>query len=60
MEVSDRFLYGDIFRQYYIPVLPKENQKGRGLCKAEDRILEFQAALALGEQEEHAHFEKIE
>ncbi len=59
MEMSDRFLYGDVFRQYYIPVLPKEGQKGRGLCKAEERILEFQAALALKEQEEHAYFEKI-
>lgn len=60
MEMSDRFLYGDVFRQYYIPILPKENQKGRGLCKADDRILEFQAAIALKEQEDHGYFEKIE
>lgn len=59
LEMSDRFLYGDIFRRYDIPVLPKENQKGRGLCKAKERILEFQAALALKEQEEHAYFERI-
>lgn len=45
LEMSDRFQYGDILRQYYIPVLPKENQKGRGLCKVEGRVLELQTAL---------------
>ena len=45
LEMSDRFSYGDILRQYYIPVLPKENTKGRGLAKIDGRILEFQAAM---------------
>ena len=34
LEMSDRFAYGDILRQYHLPVLPKENTKGRGICKA--------------------------
>ncbi len=51
LEMSDRFQYGDILRQYYLPVLPKENQKGRGLCRVKERVLEFQAALALEEQD---------
>ena len=46
LEMSDRFAYGDILRQYHLPVLPKENTKGRGICKAEGRVLEFQAAVA--------------
>lgn len=60
LEMSDRFLYGDVFRQYYIPVLPKENQKGRGLCKANDRILEFQTALVLKEQDDFAFYGIVE
>ncbi len=49
LEMSDRFLYGDVLRQYHLPVLPKENQKGRGLCKSGGRILEFQTAMAVKE-----------
>ncbi len=59
LEMSDRFQYGDVLRQYYIPVLPKENQKGRGLCKVQDRILEFQTALGTKEQEDHAYIRMI-
>lgn len=44
-EMNDCFSYGDIMRQYHIPVLPRENTPGRGLCRVENRILEFQAAL---------------
>lgn len=51
LEMSDRFQYGDILRQYYLPVLPTANRKGRGLCRVKDNVLEFQAALALKEQD---------
>ena len=60
LEMSDRFAYGDILRQYHIPVLPKENTKGRGLCKIDGRILEFQAVLAISVQEEFGGSRKIE
>ena len=60
LEMSDRFQYGDILRQYYIPVLPKENQKGRGLCMVQGRILEFQTALAMEGQEDYAFIQMIE
>ncbi len=60
LEVSDRFQYGDILRQYYIPVLPKENQKGRGLCKVSGKVLEFQCALSLGEQEGYEYSRLVE
>lgn len=59
MEMSDRFQYGDALRQYYLPVLPEENKKGRGLCKVQGNVLEFQGALALGEMEEYARLNLI-
>ncbi len=59
LEMSDRFQYGDILRQYFIPVLPRENQKGRGLCRLEGRILEFQAALVMEEQEGDMYLSRI-
>ncbi|MDE7007877.1 MAG: hypothetical protein K2P07_06895, partial [Lachnospiraceae bacterium] len=55
LEMSDRFAYGDILRQYHLPVLPKENTKGRGICKAEGRVLEFQAAVAPEQLTKPAH-----
>ncbi len=54
MEMSDRFQYGDILRQYYLPVLPQENCKGRGLCRLDGRVLEFQAAMIGPGQEDFA------
>lgn len=45
LSMSDRFAYGDVLRRYSIPVLPKENTPGRGLCIQKDRILEFQGAF---------------
>lgn len=45
LEMSDRYAYGDILRQYHLPVLPQENTRGRGLCKVEGRVLEFQTAF---------------
>lgn len=59
LELSDRFQYGDVLRQYYIPVQPKENQKGRGLCRMQDRILEFQTAIATEGQGDNTCMELI-
>lgn len=59
MEMSDRFQYGDVLRQYYLPVLPQENCKGRGLCRLEGRILEFQSAMIGPGQEDFACCGKI-
>ncbi len=58
--MSDRFQYGDVLRQYHIPVLPKENQKGRGLCRAEGRVLEFQTALFDEKQTEYGCAKMVE
>lgn len=45
LSMSDRFAYGDILRKYNVDVLPKENTPGRGLCRQEERILEFQSVF---------------
>ncbi len=60
LEMSDRFQYGDILRQYYLPVFPEENRKGRGLCKVDGRILEFQTALTAKEQGDYVYIERIQ
>ncbi len=62
LEMSDRFAYGDVLRQYSLPVLPKENTRGRGLCRAEGRVLEFQAAACMEKEEflkEEAAFNSV-
>lgn len=43
--MSDHFAYGDILRKYSMDVFPKENTPGRGLCRQEERILEFQGVF---------------
>lgn len=58
-EMSDNFAYGDALRQYHIGVLPEENIKGRGLCRENDRILEFQTALAMDEEDDYLRAENI-
>lgn len=59
LEMSDRFQYGDVLRQYHIRILPKENQKGRGLCRIGEEVLEFQGALCLDEPDDFLRMQKI-
>ena len=42
LELSDPFQYGDVMRQYQGVPIPKMGVAGRGLCKKEKRVLEFQ------------------
>lgn len=60
LEMGDRFQYGDILRQYYLSVLPKENTKGRGLCKIQGNVLEFQGAVVFGEKEDYERIHLID
>ena len=60
LEMGDRFQYGDILRQYYLPVLPEENTKGRGLCKVRENVLEFQGAVVFGEKEDYERIHLID
>ena len=59
LELSDKFQYGEVLRQYVFSVLPKENVKGRGLCKVEGRILEFQTVLPFRTQNDSERLNKI-
>lgn len=60
LEMSDRFQYGDILRQYYLPVLPEGNKKGRGLCKGPEGVLEFQGAIVFGGKEDYERIHLID
>lgn len=60
MEMSDRFQYGDVLRRYQLSLWPKENVKGRGLCRIEERILEFQVPLAAGEEDDYLRIRRVE
>lgn len=59
MEMSDRFQYGDVLRRYQSGVFPKENVKGRGICKSGDRILEFQVPLFSLNGDDYDRIDKI-
>ena len=45
LEMSDSVQYGDVMRQYRMMAMPKCGIKGRGICRVEDEILEFQGAV---------------
>lgn len=59
LEMSDKFAYGDILRQYHLDVYPAENVKGRGLYREKDEILEFQTALSVSEEEDYLRMKAI-
>lgn len=46
LEMSDVFAYSDVLHIIRPPVLPESRVKGRGLLYHEERVLEFQTALA--------------
>lgn len=60
LEMSDKVQYGDVLRQYHISALPKENVKGRGLWRTNDRILEFQVPLLNSQEDDYQRIQLIE
>lgn len=60
LEMSDRFQYGDVLRRYQLSLWPKENVKGRGLCRIEERILEFQVPLPAGQEDDYLRMRRVE
>lgn len=59
LEMSDRFRYGDILRRYQMDVLPGP-YKGRGLCRENDRILEFQTPIFSAQEDDYERIRQIE
>lgn len=51
LKLSDRVMYGDVLRKYHIGILPREDCKGRGLCKRGEDILEIQMPLFCDEDD---------
>lgn len=47
LEMGDKFKYAEVLRTGRVENLPESDVKGRGLAKVDDRILEFQTALAI-------------
>lgn len=60
LELGDRFQYGEILKQTGIEFVLQENCKGRGLLQVENRILEFQTALALEIENDFGRMEEIQ
>lgn len=57
--MKDTYSYTEAFNIIQIPVLPKKGIPGRGIAYYEERILEFQTALAVKEQNDYRRQEKI-
>lgn len=59
LEMSDKYQYADAMRTTHIDTLPEVNVKGRGIAKIDDRILEFQTALAFQTEDDFKRMEDI-
>ena len=57
--MKDTYSYTEAFNIIQIPVLPKKGIPGRGIAYYGERILEFQTALAVKEQNDYRRQEKI-
>lgn len=59
LELPDRFSYAEALHIPQIPMLPERGVKGRGLVAYEDRVLEYQTALALFADDDYQRMERI-
>jgi len=59
LEMGDKFKYMDVLRQGRINVLPEADVKGRGLVRVDDRILEFQTAVAVAAEDDYDRAAKL-
>ncbi|MBN2927540.1 MAG: hypothetical protein JTJ12_08960, partial [Eubacterium sp.] len=57
--MKDTYSYTEAFNIIQIPVLPKKGIPGRGIAYYGERILEFQTALAVKDQNDYRRQEKI-
>lgn len=60
LNLGDKFKYMDILRTNAISMLPENNVKGRGLAWAGDRVLEYQAALAVDANDDYEKMQAME
>ena len=59
LELADKFAYGDVLHTTKIEIMPETGIKGRGLAVWGNRILEYQAALALKAADDYNRMERI-
>lgn len=57
--MKDTYSYTEVFDVIKVPVLPQTGIPGRGIAYYGERILEFQTALAVEEQNDYKRQEKI-
>ena len=60
LEMSDVLQYAEVLRKYHIEVYPKENCRGRGLCRRGDEVLEVQLALCRKDMDDYGRIAEIE
>ena len=59
LALADKYAYGDILHTIHVDLMPETGYKGRGLAYVGERILEYQAALALPAEDDYARNERI-
>ena len=57
ISLNDKFKYMDVLRCSSVPLLPEPGVKGRGLVSVDDRLLEFQTAIAFKADDDYKRLE---
>ena len=60
LDQQDKYKYMEVLRQSRLQLLPDSGIKGRGLAVVDDRVLEFQTALCLDEEDDFSRGQAIE
>ena len=60
LEQQDKFKYMDVMHVSHLELLPETNVKGRGLAIVDERILEFQTALAIKAEDDFSRGRDLE
>lgn len=60
LQLQEKFSYVEFLHTPQIDIMPEAGIKGRGITVVEDRILEYQVALALEAENDYQRMERIE
>lgn len=60
LEMNDKFKYAEVLHTTRVEILPEKDAKGRGLMWLDDRLLEFQTALAVKAEDAYGRSSAIE
>ncbi|MCR4801670.1 MAG: type VII secretion protein EssC [Lachnospiraceae bacterium] len=59
LNYNDLYTYKELLHTMNIDIMPESGVKGRGLCRVEGRVLEYQVALALEAENDYQRIEKL-